>query len=145
MHIVIFLAFAGCGIWLLYLERELLRLGFASYRWKRTEGTIVNYSDDSFTIPGVVLNLTGVGSVRYQETAYAYQYVVDGHHYHSKTYCFGGWSEKAEAFYHKHERVQVYYNPKHPEVAVLRRGVQLGPLFGLFPIGGAILYAYLVF
>jgi hypothetical protein len=144
MHIVIFLAFAGTGIWLLYSERELLRLGFASYRWKRTDGTIIDYSDDSFTIPGIV-NITGVGVVRYQETAYTYQYVVDRHHYHSKTYCFGGWAEKAEALYHKHEQIQVYYDPKHPEIAVLRRGVQIGPLLGLFPIGGAILYAFLVF
>ena len=40
-------------------------------------------------------------------------------------------------------KVTVYYDPKRPEVAVLRRGLQFGAVFGLVFIGAAFLWLFL--
>lgn len=140
--IITFLGLLGFGAWLLYGARELIRLGLSSYRWVKVEGTIIDTHDDSFTIPGVTQNLTGVGPVEYKETAYYYEYLVNGRTYRCDTFCFGGWSEKAEASYLIGTKVPVYYDPNHPEMAVLRQGLQFGAVFGILPIAGAFLLIY---
>jgi len=143
MHIIIILGLAGFGAWVLYDARDLIRLGLSSYRWARTEGMIVDSHDDSFTIPGINQTNTGVVPVEYKETAHIYEYQVDGRTYRCGTYCFGGWSERAQAAYLIGAKVPVYYDPEHPEVAVLRRGLQPGAVFGIVPLAGAALLLYL--
>jgi hypothetical protein len=143
--LLIIAAFAGCGVWLLYMTRGLIRLGLSSYKWGVVEGTIVDSFDDSFDTPGVNNTMTGVVPVVNKEVAHVFEYVVDGRAYRSNTYCFGCHLDKADAAYLIGTKVPVYYNPKHPEVAVLKRGVQFGTVIGLFPIGIAIVLAFLVF
>lgn len=145
MNIIIIVALVGCGIWLLYGERDLIRLGLSSYKWATTEGMIVDSKDNSFTIAGIDRTSTGVVPVEYKETAHVYEYVVDGRTYRSSAYCFGSWADSAGAAYLIGTQVPVYYDPQHPEVAVLKRGLQTGALFGLLPIGAAILWAFFVF
>ena len=140
--IIIFTALVICGVWLLYSSRELIRLGLSSYRWAITEGTIVDSHDDSFTISGI--GGTSGSSVdvpvEYKETAHIYEYQVEGRTYRCSNYCFGGWSERLGAAYHIGTKVPVYYDPRHPETAVLRRGIQLGAIFGVVPIGVALFW-----
>jgi hypothetical protein len=90
MHITVFIALIVCGVWLLCSTRDLIRLGLASYKWSKTEGTIVDSQDNSFTIEGIDRTSTGVVPVEYKETAHLYEYVVDGRTYRSSSYCFGG-------------------------------------------------------
>ncbi len=144
MNIVLIVALVGCGAWLLYKERDLIRLGLSSYRWAETEGTVVDSQDNSFTIAGIDRTSTGVVPVEYKETAHAYEYVVGGRTYRGSTYCFGGWAERAGAAYLIGTKVSVYYDPDRPERAVLRRGLQFGAVFGLVPIGAAVLWAVFV-
>jgi len=42
MKTIISGALVGCGLWMLYLSRNLIRLGLSSYRWVMTQGTIVD-------------------------------------------------------------------------------------------------------
>lgn len=142
VQIIMFVGLIGFGIWLLYGARGLIRLGLSSYKWARTEGTIVDSYDDSFTIPGINRTNTGIESVECKETAHVYEYQVDGRTYRCSTFCFGGHSEKAEAAYLIGTKVPVYYDPNHPEMAVLRRGLQPGSLFGIIPLAGAVLLLY---
>ncbi len=144
MSIVVILALVACGVWLLYSARELIRLGLSSYRWQETQGTIVDSHDDSFTIAGIDRTSTGIVPVEYKETAHVYAYAVGGQTYRCDTYCFGGWAERAGAAYLIGTKVPVYYDPERPEVAVLKRGLQFSAVFGLVPIGAAILWAVLV-
>ena len=141
--IIVFVALLGFGAWLLYGARGLIRLGLSSYKWQKTEGTIIDSRDDSFTIAGIDRTSTGVVPVEYKETVHDYIYEVAGQMYRCSTYCFGGWAERAEAAYFIGTKVSVYYDPKRPEVAVLRRGLQPGAVFGLVPIGAAFLWLFL--
>jgi hypothetical protein len=145
MHIAVFIALMVCGIWLLYTTRNLIRLGLSSYKWPKTEGMIIDSKDNSFTIEGVDRTSTGVVPVQYKETIHLYEYIVDDRTYHSSTYCFGGWADNAGAAYLIGTKVPVYYDPRHPEVAVLKRGLQPGAVFGLIPMGAAMFWAFLVF
>ncbi len=141
---IVFVALLGFGAWLLYGARDLIRLGFASYKWSKTEGTIMDSRDASFTISGVGGSSGesyGV-AVQYKETAHDYVYEVAGQIYRCSTYCFGGHAENATAAYAIGAKVTVHYDPKHPEVAVLRRGIQFGAVFGLVPIGVAFLWLF---
>jgi len=133
--IIIPIVFFVSGSWLLYRERELIRLGFSSYLWAKTQGTIIDAKDDYFDIPGL-----GGRSGLYKETAYMYKYKVAGRTYHCRTYCFGGWSEKAEAAYLIGTNVPVFYNRNRPEEAVLRTGIQFGAVFGAIPIAIGLFY-----
>jgi hypothetical protein len=121
------------GVWLL------------SYKWPSTEGTVVDSRDTSFTICGI--GGTSGSSldvpVEYKETVHDYVYEVTDRMYRCSTYCFGGWAENATAAYAIDTKVRVYCDPKRPEVAVLRRGLQFGAIFGLVPIGAAFLWLYL--
>ncbi len=144
MNVVIIVALVGCGVWLLYTARDLIRLGLATYRWAETEGTIVDSQDDSFTIAGIDCTSTGVVPVEYKETEHVYEYAIGGRTYRCSTYCFGGWAERAGAAYLIGTKVPVYYDPEHPDVAVLKRGLQFGAVFGLIPISAAILWAIIV-
>ena len=130
------------GSWLLYLERELIRLGLASYRWAKTQGEIVDSRNDSFVISGVggSSGKSGGVPVMYKEFAHEYLYHVDGRAYRCSTYCFGGWADRADARYLIGTSVVVYFNPRRPGEAVLRRGIQLGAIFGIFPIALAVFY-----
>lgn len=139
MYIIVLTALFVIGGWLLYSERGLIQLGIASYKWPKTEGKVIDSRDNSFAIEGVDGRF-GVRPIQYRERAYYYEYTVDTHIYHSHSYCFGGWIDHAMAFYHIGTRVTVYYDPRYPKVAVLKRGPQLGPLFGLFFIGAALIW-----
>ncbi len=141
--IIVFLGLEGFGVWLLYTARGLVRLGLASYRWARTEGAIVDSSDASFYTDGLDNTGTGIVPVQYKETAHTYEYQVDGRTYRSSTFCFGGHAAMAAAAYLIGTRVSVYYNPQRPEVAVLRRGVQFGAVFGVVPIGAGLIWLFL--
>ena len=141
--IIGFLALLGFGIWLLYGARDLIRLGLSSYKWVSTEGTIVDSHDQSFTTPGLDRTGTGVVPVEYKETAHVYVYQAGGQTYQSSRFCFGGWAENATAAYLVGTKVPVYYDPERPEMAVLRRGLQFGAVFGIVPIGAAILWLFL--
>jgi hypothetical protein len=145
MNDIIIAALVVCGIWLLYGERDLIRLGLSSYRWATIEGTVVDSKEDSFVMPGIDHTSAGVVPVEYNETVHFFEYVVDGRTYRSNTYCFGGWADSAGAAYLIGTKVPVYYDPRHPEGAVLKRGLQFGALFGLLPIGAAGLWAYFVY
>jgi hypothetical protein len=103
---------------------------------------IVDSHDDSFTIDGIDRTGTGIVPVEYKETAHVYEYQVEGRTYRCSTYCFGGYAERATAAYLIGTKVPVYYNPKHPEIAVLRRGLQFGAIFGVVPIAGAFLWLF---
>ncbi len=131
----------GFGAWLLYGARDLVRLGFASYKWQKTEGTIIDSHDDSFTLTGIDRNY-GISAVKYKETVHDYVYEVAGQMYKGNTYCFGGWAETSGAAYLIGTRVPVYYDPKQPERAVLRPGLQLGAIFGLVPIAAALIWIF---
>jgi len=92
----------------------------------------VDTRDESFLTSGLTGSAgTGVGDVYWKETAHCYTYVVGGRSYYSKNYCFGGWSERVAASYCVGERVTVFYDPRDPGQAVLKRGVTFGALFGL--------------
>lgn len=140
---VVFVALLGFGAWLLYSARDLIQFGLASYRWPSTEGTVVDSRDNSFTIAGIDRTSTGIVPVEYNETSHDYVYEVAGKMYRCSTYCFGGWAENAGAAYAIGARVSVYYDPEHPEVAALRRGLQFGAVFGVVPIGAAFLWLFL--
>jgi hypothetical protein len=133
MGITIFAALTCFGLWLLYTTRAVNRLALSSYRWAITEGKIVDRFDKSFRAAS--------DSERFIEIAHVYEYVVDGRTFNSSTYCFGAWLDKTEAAYVIGTKVSVYYDPEHPEMAVLKRGLQLGAIFGVVPIGIAILFA----
>lgn len=143
--IIVFVALLGSGVWFLYGARDFIQLGLSSYRWASTEGAIVDSHDDSFTISGI--GGTSGSSldvpVEYKETAHVYEYQVGGRTYRCSTFCFGGWSERAGAAYLIGTKVLVYYDPKHPEMAVLKRGIQPGAVFGVVPIGAAFLWLFL--
>lgn len=145
INTVLMLGLVGSGIWLLYIERNLIRLGLASYQWARTEGTIVDSLDNSFTIAGVNNTNSGVVPVKYDETAHVYEYVVGDRTYRCDTYCFGGWADNAGAAYLIGTKVPVYYDPKHPEMAVLSRGLKFGAVFGLIPLIAGAVWAGLAF
>jgi hypothetical protein len=137
--VTVLVALAGSGVWLLYQTRDLIRLGLSSYKWPSTEGTIVDSHDNSFTIAGVDQTSTGIVPVEYKETAHIYEYCVDGRTYSGSNYCFGAWADSAMAAYLIGTKVPVYYDPRCPEVAVLRRGLQLGAVVGVLPIAAAFL------
>jgi hypothetical protein len=141
MNIIIIAAFAGFGVWLLYANPELIRLGLLSYRWATTEGTIVDSIDNSFVSAGITRNF-GIGPVQNNETTHVFEYVVDGRPYRSSAFCFGNYLDIAGAAYLIGTKVPVYYDPKHPEMAVLKRGIQIGAIMGIVPLGIAI---FLVF
>lgn len=138
-----FVALSGFGAWLLYGAREFIRLGLASYKWSRTEGTVIDSRRTAFTIPGADSTSTGVVPVEHGEAVHDYVYELAGRMYRCDKYCFGGWADNARGSYAVGAKVTVYYDPKHPEIAVLRRGIQFGAIFGVVPIGAAFLWVLL--
>ena len=142
MQIIIVTALVSFGVWLLFTARELNRLGFASYRWRPAEGTIVESFENLLVMP-VLTNDGGVGLGRAREMNYIYEYVVDGRTFRSSNYCFGTWLDTATAAYLIGTKVKVFYDPQHPEMAVPKRGLQFGAMFGVVPIGIAILFSML--
>ena len=123
------------GICWVYSARDLFVDGFRSYSWPHTSGRIIDQEDRSFFGPGLVGTArTGVGLVQYRETGYFYEYEVGLTRYVGGLYCFGAHIDKALARYVVGDLVKVYYNPKNPREAVLRRGVQLGTWLSIVPV-----------
>ena len=104
---------------------------------------IIASRDSSFAIAGIDWTSTGVVPVEFKEIVHDYVYEVGGRMYRCSTFCFGEWAEKATAAYLIGAKVPVHYDPKHPEVAVLRRGLQFGAIFGVVPIAAAFLWLFL--
>jgi len=129
------------GVWLLYASRDLIKSGLASYKWHKTEGTIIDSQNDSFTLPGINPN-QGVSAVSYKQSVHYYTYEVEGRMYKSNTYCFGGWAETAGAAYLIGTQIPVYYDPEQPERAVLWPGVKLGAIFGILPICAGLIWLF---
>lgn len=138
---MVMIGFAALGVWVLYGARDLIRLSLASYRWRFTEGVIVDSYDDSFNIPGLDRWNSSVVSVIYKETAYVYAYQVDGQTYRSNVYCFGAHAEQELADFLVGSKVRVYYDPHDPQRAVLRRGLQPSLFFGPFLLATALYIA----
>jgi hypothetical protein len=141
MYAAIMILFAALGGWVLYGSRHLIRQAFTSYKWSTTEGTIVDSSDDSFTTAGIDRTSTGIVPVTYHETAHVYEFQVDGRTYRSSTYCFGAHSERAGAAFLIGSKVKVYYDPRDPQSAVLKRGLQPSMLLGPFFLAVALYIA----
>jgi hypothetical protein len=123
LYFISIFGFAALGIWVLFSSRDLIRQALASYRWMDTEGTIIDSSDDSFIAPGIDRTSTGIVPVTYKETAHVYEYHVEGRTYHCSTYCFGAHVDLAEAAFLIGSKVRVYYDPRDPRRAVLKRGL----------------------
>ncbi len=134
-------ALIGLGLWLLYLSREPIRFGLASYKWATADGIIVDSYDDSFTTDGLDSTGTGIVPVTNKATGHLYEYQVQGRMFRSSTYCFGGHVDDAGAAYLIGTPVKVYYDPHDPQRAVLKRGIQFGALFGIMPLAGGIFMA----
>ena len=130
------------GFWVLWTSRDLIRQALASYRWLNTEGVIVDSSDDSFSTPGLNRTDSGIVDVTYKETAHVFEYRVDGQTYRSSTYCFGAHAENAEAAFHVGSSVKVYYDPRDPKSAVLKRGLQPSMFLGPALLAGALYIAF---
>jgi hypothetical protein len=140
MYIAIIIGLAVVGSWVLYVERSLIRQAIASYGWLTTDGVVVDYTDASFTSEGIDRNF-GVGPVTYKETKYIYEYQVGEHTYRSNTYCFGAHVEQARAAFLVGTKVRIYYDPKDPQNAVIKRGVQISMFLGPLLIGAALYLA----
>ena len=140
MNATIITVLLALGFSLLYASRQSIRRGLSTYKWIATEGTITDSSDNSFAGPGLDSLGAGVGECVYKETTHAYVYDVNGRAYSSDNYCFGSHIDRAGAAYLIGTKVTIYYDPRYPEAAVLKRGVPFSSLLGLFPLCVAILY-----
>jgi len=130
------------GLWVTYGSRDLLLNGLRSYWWPKTKGKIIKAEDQSFFGPGLAGSAaTEVVSVRYPETGYYYEYQVGLTRYTGDTYCFGVHIDKEPACYLIGDHVTVYHDPIDPKRAVLRRGVQLGTLFGPMVVAVGVGYS----
>src|SRR5205809_920284 len=72
----------------------------------------------------------GGTSRRHRAPRIWYEYQVEGRRYRSSTYCFGVHVERAEAAFLIGSKVRVYYDPKDPQRAVLKRGLQPSMILG---------------
>jgi hypothetical protein len=116
-------------------ERTLWVEGLRSLGWPRAKGRIIDSEDRSFLGPGLVGSAaTGVGVVKYPETAYYYEYQVGMSRYINDLYCFGVYLDKSAARYVVGDRVQVFFDPNNPKVSVLRRGVPVGTMISAVPV-----------
>jgi len=145
MYFASMIVLAALGFCVLWTSRNLIRQALASYKWLSTEGVIVDSLDDSFATPGLNRTNSGIVDVTYKETAHVFEYQVDGHTYRSSTYCFGAYAERAEAAFHVGSNVKVYYDPRDPNSAVLRRGLQPSMFFGPALLAGALYIAFDLF
>lgn len=99
-------------------------------------------ADDSFITPGLNRTFSGIEDVTNRETRHFYEYLVDGRKYRSGTYCFGAHVERAEAAFAVGSVVKVYYDPRDPKVAVLKRGLQPSVLLGPALLAAALYIAF---
>lgn len=117
--------FAACGAawaWRLY------RLGEASRRWRRTEGTVVDIWFE------VREKSDGDGDTYVSTNAYlVYDYVVNGQHYRSRRFTYrpsrGLGEREAYALLSgitRGQRVEVRYDPRRPQRAVVLAGTDAG-------------------
>lgn len=133
------------GIWMLYTERKTICQAFAAYRWMTTEGIVVDMFDDSFTTSGIDRTSAGIVPVTYMETKHVYEYMVGGQVYRSSNFCFGGHVEQAEASFAVGAKVKVFYNPRDPQTAVLKRGVPGVAFIGVLLVGGGAFMGWKIF
>ena len=139
------IVFAVAGSLVLFSERKLIWQAISSYRWLSTEGIVVDSSDASFTTAGVD-RYTSVGTTKWSETKHVYEYQVAGKVYQTSTYCFGAYVERASAAFLIGSNIRVYYDPKHPSNAVVKRGLQPSMLIGpMLLAAGALMFAQRLF
>ena len=124
-NLIVVGALVAAGLLFLYWSRRFIWLGLSSYWWSKTEGTVVKSRPLVVTVPGTSgpsQSGSWIPPLQYSETEFTYVYAVQGQTYRSGTYCFGGWMDRASADYSRRATVTIYYDPKHPEVSVLKRG-----------------------
>ena len=130
MYFGIMIAFLLFGVWMLYVQRDVIRCALRSYKWHVTDGTILDSSDVSFSAPGIDKLGASVVPVKYQETVHVYEYVVGGHTYRSSAYCYGTYIDRAAAAFLIGTKVRVYYDALDPQQAVLKRGLRMSAFIG---------------
>ncbi|MFD0726493.1 DUF3592 domain-containing protein [Lysobacter brunescens] len=125
LAIFVFAAVATAWAWQQY------RLGEASRRWRRTEGTVVDIWFD------VRETSDGDGGTDVSTSAHlVYDYVVNGQHYRSRRFTYrpsrGLGEREAYALLSgitRGQRVEVRYDPRRPQRAVVLTGTDAGNLW----------------
>ena len=111
--------------------------GARSARWPRVEGRVVDVSLTG--MPIAVRRGLPRGAVPVVE----YEYSVGGQHFRSNRVSFGGFTFNeavaTAAMYKRGRHVQVAYDPRRPDQAVLDTGPDLRALLYI-GIGGYVLY-----
>ncbi|HCN79328.1 MAG TPA: hypothetical protein DIT13_19360 [Verrucomicrobiales bacterium] len=128
------------GLFLLFVSRDSIRLGWQSRRWPHTQGIVTHISDKSYTLDTVTRQ--GPRIVHHSCWLPHYRYEVDGVEYESTGVCFGGRLDEEKARFKQGGRVSVYYDPQNPANAVLLPSVQPTSLAGLAPIGAGLLVGF---
>ncbi|MBV6499811.1 MAG: hypothetical protein CJBNEKGG_02274 [Prosthecobacter sp.] len=127
------------GLVLMYFDRTRLILALRSYFWKPTRAVVTDLENTSFVLDGV--GRSGPQVTHFRELTYSFQYHVHGVEHRTQNYCFGGHMDQASANYHVGDETILYVDPRHPEQAVVRRGIMPSQLIapGLV-LAGAIVF-----
>lgn len=123
----------GVGIFLAWIDRRDLILALRSYWWSKTEGRICQLRDGSFVIDGHNPH-TPTSSVKYTESAFVYEFRIDGVRFQGTRVAFGGHVDRLGFNYLLGNRVLVFYDQEDPSRSVLRRGLGFGSIFAYFLI-----------
>jgi hypothetical protein len=145
LALAITIAMAGGAAW----AWHLYRLGEASRRWQRTEGTVVDIWFD------VREKSDGDGGTYVSTNAHlVYDYVLNGRRYRSRRFTYrpsrGLGEREAYALLSgitRGQRVEVRYDPRRPQRAVVLTGTDAGNLrwIALWAVAAASVLVYAVF
>lgn len=142
LALAIFVFAAGATAW----AWQQYRLGEASRRWRRTEGTVVDIWFD------VREKSDGDAGTYVSTNAHlVYDYVVNGQHYRSRHFTYrpsrGLGEREAYALLSgitRDQRVEVRYDPRRPQRAVVLTGTDAGNLqwIAVWAVVASIALAY---
>ncbi len=113
LMVSLFLVFGGVAM--LYMGGKYLRLSWQSRDWPKVRGTIINR--------GTIRRREGAGTPKHQYFIY-YKYCVAGQTYTSNRISFrpvNNPTHEERARFEDVVEVDVYYNPDHPQTAVIER------------------------
>lgn len=121
--------FGLCSLWLLFMIWDNWRQANRARHWPAVEGVVVASKAEGFRT-----RVGGAGQgnrVTMYQPVIEYSYLVDGREYYSRRVSFGAkvssqaqeHAARRAAKYPVGTKVAVHYNPKHPEVAVLKTAV----------------------